>query len=335
MTEKNVVLLVNLGSPQKLEVKSIRKFLGRFLSDRRVVGLPRVLWLPILYGIILPFRAKKLRELYSKIWLSKHNLSPLIHYTQQQSHKLQQLLNLDSIAELNSNTVVDYAFSYTPPDISNKLLQLHNDYTVKKLIIVPLYPQFSSTTCASVFDSVAKFYARRYYIPSIHFINSFASDSCYLEAYTKQIRYHWKFNQLQSNQNYKLVFSFHSLPVNLVMLGDSYHKECILTAQNIAMLLGITEPNYLITFQSKFGRSKWLEPSTNNSLIDLAKSGIDHIDIVCPGFICDCLETLEEINIQNREVFIKHGGMSYNYIPALNESDDLTNLLYKFVLECV
>jgi ferrochelatase len=335
MAEKNIVLLVNLGSPQKLDVKSIRSFLGRFLSDRRVVGLPRILWLPILYGVILPFRAKKLRELYAKIWLSKHNLSPLIHYTKQQSHKLQQLLHLDPITELNSNTVVDYAFSYTQPDISSKLLQLHNDYTVKKLIIVPLYPQFSSTTCASVFDSVAEFYAKRYYIPSIHFINSFSGDSCYLETYTKHIKSLWKYDQLQTHQNYKLVFSFHSLPVNLIMLGDSYHKECILTAQNIAMLLGITESNYLITFQSKFGRNKWLEPATNNSLIDLASSSIDHVDIVCPGFICDCLETLEEINIQNREDFIKHGGKSYNYIPALNESNDLTNLLYKLVAECI
>lgn len=333
MTEKNVILLVNLGSPQQLEVKSIRKFLGRFLSDRRVVGLPKLLWLPILYGVILPFRAKKLRALYAKIWLSKHNLSPLIHYTQQQSHKLQQLLNLDSITELNSNTIVDYAFSYTPPDILNKLLQLHNDYTVKKLIIVPFYPQFSSTTCASVFDSVAKFYARRYYIPLIHFINSFGSNPCYLETYTKHIKSLWKFDQLQHHQNYKLVFSFHSLPVDLIMLGDSYHKECVLTAQNIATLLGITESNYLIAFQSKFGRSKWLEPATNSSLINLASSGIDNVDIVCPGFICDCLETLEEINIQNREAFIKHGGKFYNYISALNESNDLTNLLYKLTVK--
>jgi ferrochelatase len=316
-----VILLVNLGSPNDLSVTSIRKFLRKFLADQRVVSLPRILWYPILYGIILPLRAKKLLKQYKHIWLN--NYSPLIYYTLQQHSKLQLKLEADI------GTLVVHAFSYANPDIHDVLTKLHARNNIDKLVVLPLYPQFSSTTTSAVFDQVAAFYAKQKYLPNLSFISDFHNSASYLDAIAKSILQH--INQYGKPEC--LVFSYHSLPVRIIEGGDKYYEQCLAGAQLIAAALGLGEDEYRITFQSKFGGGKWIAPATANVMAELAKSGVKHIAVVCPGFISDCLETLEEIAITNSEIFMNNGGEKYYYIPCLNDSESCIDLLYQLVKE--
>ncbi len=307
---KHVILLVNLGSPNSLSTSSIRKFLSAFLSDKRVVNLPKILWYPILYGIILTFRAKRLLKQYTKIWL--FNNSPLIHYTDMQATKLAK-----------TGHIVKYAFSYANPSINDVLSEIHNTLVPDKLTIVPMYPQFSSTTTLPVFDSISEFYKDKYYIPEIKFVSDFAANSLYINALCNTIRESWQNN----GKSQKLVFSYHGLPLDIIKRGDAYFKHCELTTKLVVTQLGLTENEYIMVFQSRFGAQKWLSPATNITLAALARDGVISVDIICPGFVSDCLETLEEIAILNKEVFLNAGGVSYNYIPCLNDNDDFINVL--------
>ena len=307
---KHVVLLVNLGSPNFLSLPSIRKFLGLFLSDKRVVNLPKILWYPILYGIILTFRAKRLLKQYTKIWVFDN--SPLIHYTKIQAKKLSQ-----------SGYIVKYAFSYANPLIHDVLSEIHTEIKPNKLTIIPLYPQFSSTTTLPVFDSVSGFYKNKYYMPEINFISDFASNNIYIDAVVTSIRESW----IKNGKAQKLVFSYHGLPLDIIRRGDEYYNQCKLSTKLIIEKLGLNVDDYIVAFQSRFGAQKWLSPATNTTLATLAKNGIRSVDIICPGFVCDCLETLEEIAILNKAVFIAAGGDKYNYIPCLNDSDDFIDVL--------
>ena len=307
---KNVILLVNLGSPNSLSISSIRKFLRAFLSDKRVLNLPKILWYPILYGIILTFRAKRLLKQYTKIWLFDN--SPLIHYTDIQASKLS-----------SKGHIVKYAFSYANPSINDVLSEIHHTIAPDKLTIVPMYPQFSSTTTLPVFDSISKFYKDKYYIPEIKFVSEFATNSLYIEALCKTISESWQKN----GKSQKLVFSYHGLPLDIIKRGDAYFKQCKLTTKLVITQLGLTENEYIMVFQSRFGAQKWLSPATNITLAALACDGVTSVDIICPGFVSDCLETLEEIAILNKEVFLNAGGVSYNYIPCLNDSNDFIKVL--------
>lgn len=310
MKSKNVILLVNLGSPNSLSISSIRKFLSLFLSDKRVVNLPKLLWYPILYGIILTFRAKKLLKQYTKIWLFDN--SPLIHYTKIQADKLSQ-----------KGYIVKYAFSYASPLISDVLSEIQNTIKPDKLTVIPLYPQFSSTTTLPVFDSISSFYKKKYYMPEIKFISDFASNSLYIEAIVNMITESWQKN----GRSQKLVFSYHGLPLNIIKRGDAYFSQCELTTKLVVEKLGFGVNDYIMAFQSRFGAQKWLSPATNIVLASLAKSAIKSVDIICPGFVSDCLETLEEIAILNKEVFLNAGGSSYNFIPCLNDREELIEML--------
>jgi len=256
---------------------------------------------------------------YRAIWNFDSNSSPLIHYTCEQAKAIQQQLMLP-------NTIVDYAFCYSTPDISTTLNKLHNE-KVDRLVVLPLYPQFSTTTTMPVFDMIAKFYTDKNYLPAIHFIRDFALDSGYINAIVDSI----KKSFLDNGDPDKLILSYHSLPQQIIDDGDSYHTECLLTSAKIIELLGLGTDDYIVTFQSKFGRQKWLTPATAKVVEELALANTKHIAVVCPGFISDCLETLEEINMMNREIFISNGGQKYNYIPCLNANADtimfLTNLL--------
>ena len=315
----NLILLVNLGSPDKLTIKDIRNFLRKFLSDRRVVDLPKILWYPILYLIILSFRPKKLIHKYKQIWLN--DASPLAYYTKCQANNLRQAI-------CDDNTVVEYAFMYSNPDIVSILTQIEKSMAINTLKVIPLYPQYSSTTIAPVFDVIANYYANKKYIPSMKILNSFYNNDKYVIAVANII--------VESRKHYnsdKLIFSYHSIPQNLITAGDTYYVECLETTNLIANKINLKPSEYMVTFQSKFGSQKWLTPVTSDVIKELALDGVKNIDVVCPGFVADCLETLEEINIMNREVFINNGGESYNYIKCLNDSFAFTGALKDLVKE--
>ena len=310
MKSKNVILLVNLGSPNSLSISSIRKFLSSFLSDKRVVNLPKLLWYPILYGIILTFRAKRLLKQYTKIWLFDN--SPLIHYTKIQADKLAV-----------KGHIVRYAFSYSNPAINDVLSEIQSTINPDKLTIIPLYPQFSSTTTLPVFDSISDFYKKKYYMPEIKFVSDFASNEIYIDAIVRTIMQAWGKN----GKSQKLVFSYHGLPLDIIKRGDAYFDQCKLTTKLVVEKLGLGADDYIMAFQSRFGAQKWLSPATNTTLANLAKTGVVSVDIICPGFVSDCLETLEEIAILNKEVFLASGGEKYNYIPCLNDSGEFIEVL--------
>lgn len=314
-----IILLVNLGSPNQLTLPSIRMFLRKFLSDKRVVGLPRILWYPVLYGIILPFRASRLLKQYCYIWLN--GKSPLIYYTEQQQAMLEQ--------KFKNEKIIVHAFSYAKPDINDVLIRLHCQYNITDLMVIPLYPQFSSATTSPVFDQVADFYSDKKYLPQLKFVSDFHNNDYYIAAIANSIERHFvKYGKPQ-----RLVFSYHSLPVKIIQAGDKYFEQCLATTALIVNKLNLNQGDYIITFQSRFGRGKWISPTTAATMMDLAKSGINHIAVVCPGFISDCLETLEEIDVINRDIFMDNGGEQYYYISCLNGSEQCIDLLYQLVKE--
>ena len=315
--EKNLVLLVNLGSPNHLSVGAVRRFLRRFLGDRRVVGLPRYLWYPILYGIILPLRAPKLFKQYQKIWIN--GKSPLVYHSEEQSRALSAMLQ-------NSDTYCRHAFCYANPDVVATLAQAHSEYNITQLIVVPLYPQFSSTTSSAVFDQVSQFYQDKYYLPEIRFVNSFCSNKLYIDAVVAKIKHSW----VECGKGDRLLLSYHSLPCAIIANGDAYYDECMLTSKLIAQSLGLNENEYMVTFQSKFGRQKWLTPTTSGVLAELGQQHLA-VDIICPGFVSDCLETLEEIKITNQQLFEHHGGQRYTYIECLNSDMGLIKALHDII----
>lgn len=316
LQNRKVVLIVNLGSPDSLSVNSIKNFLKNFLTDKMVIKIPKIFWYPILFGIILPFRSKKLLKLYQQIWIE--GCSPLAYFTKKQA----QLLDI----ELEDFTV-RYAFSYSSPTIQEELTNLHAKYNISSLIVLPLYPQFSSTTTLPVFDAVYKFYQNKFYIPELRFIHDFYQNELYIKSLVATIKESWNKN----GQNDVLVFSFHGLPESIIKNGDCYFDQCIGTARLVTQSLGLKEDQYVIAFQSKFGKQKWLSPSTINTLENLAASGIQSVDIICPGFVSDCLETLEEIQITNKEVYINAGGKKYNYIQCLNDSMNFIQVLKSLI----
>jgi ferrochelatase len=320
-SSKNLILLVNLGTPAKLTKTAIAKFLWCFLRDHRVVSLPKFLWYPILLGIILPFRGKRLLKQYKQIWHASGS-SPLVHYTMLQAQNLTQELH-----HIASDFIVEYAFSYTSPDIETVLKKLHHKYNLNKLIVIPLYPQFSSTTTLSVWDGITRYYARQKYLPEIHFIHGFAARYLYINALTKSIRASWS----EFGRAEHLVISYHSLPQKLIQSGDCYYEECQLTTRLLVEQLGLQDEEYSISFQSRFGFATWLTPATVEVVTKLAKRGVTKLDIICPGFMSDCLETLEEIAVINKNVFMANGGVEYKYIPCLNDSTECTTLLIDLV----
>jgi len=316
--KKHLVLLVNLGSPNYATFSAVRTFLKKFLSDKRVVNLPRFLWYPVLYGIILSIRAKKLVAKYKLIWLKDN--SPLIHYTHLQAQQLSASLSA-------SDYIVKSAFSYARPYIDEVLALAEQEANIHTLTVIPLYPQYSSTTTAPVFDEISRYYSRKKYIPTLRLINSFYTQPQYIAAIVNKIHQAWSAH----GRGEVLVFSYHSLPVSLIKAGDSYYDECIATTNLIVAALGLKQHEYKLAFQSRFGVNKWLTPATSATILSLATSGIKKLDIVCPGFIADCLETLEEIAIMNKELFIANGGEVYNYIACLNDDKQLTELLKHLV----
>src|SRR5579883_313967 len=291
------VLLTNIGSPDSATPASVRKYLKKFLSDPRVVELPKLVWLPILYGIILPFRSNSSAKLYQKIWTE--NCSPLKIYSEKLDEKLSEELNLS----------VAIGMHYGNPDIESALNQLKH---CKKILVLPLYPQYSATTTAASFDQVANILKKWRKLPEIQTISSYGAQESYLQAIADSIKPH----ALQH-----LLFSFHSIPEKFSKKGDPYFEECQTTANRIAEKLQLSKNQWSLSFQSRLGRAKWLSPYTQEMLETLPKKGITDLHVICPGFAVDCLETLEEINIRGREQFLQAGGKKFQYIPCLNDSD--------------
>ncbi len=300
------VILCNLGTPDSPTPAAVRRYLAEFLGDRRVVEIPRLVWLPILHGLVLRTRPKKSAAKYEKIWL-EGNGSPLLHYSQLQTAGLQKLLG--------STAKVYSAMRYGQPALPDVLAQAQAD-GAQRIVIVPMYPQYSGTTTASVFDSAAAWCAQQRHIPSLNIISDFHQHPAYIQALAAQIRAQWQ----QHGRAGKLVLSFHGVPQRTVDLGDPYAAQCEKTAQLLAAELGLKKDDWLLTYQSRFGTARWLEPATDRSLEALARQGCASVEVFCPGFVADCLETLEEIAIENREVFMQAGGQDYRYIPCLNNS---------------
>jgi ferrochelatase len=309
MADKKIgVLLANLGSPAAPTVPAVRKFLKDFLGDKRVVNIPRFVWLPILNGFILPFRPKKSLEAYLRIWDNEKG-SPLTFLTHQLTANLASKLAVQ-------NVVVDCAMSYGEPSIANQLRKFQ-EQGVTDVIVLPLYPQYSSTTTASVYDSVVKEFNSLWHFPSFRFISDYHQNDVYIAKLAESIEAAW----CEKPKNELLIMSFHGLPEMLTKKGDPYFYQCQKTAQLLAEKLSLKENEWKLVFQSRFGKAEWLKPYCVEVLEQLPKQGVQSVDLVCPGFAVDCLETLEEIAMENKHVFQEAGGGDYRYIPALNDSD--------------
>lgn len=307
------VLLCNLGTPDAPTTSAVRRFLAEFLSDHRVVEIPRPIWWLILNGIILRFRPKKSAAKYASIWTP--NGSPLKIWTEKQARLLEGWLG-----EAGHRVTVRYAMRYGSTSIASQLDQLKAD-GVGRVLILPAYPQYSATTTASVFDAVYTWAAKIRAIPELRFVNRYHDDAGYISALEQSVRAHWQTHgKPDSTQALQLVMSFHGITERSLKLGDPYHCECFKTARLLAEALGLNATQYKVTFQSRLGRAKWLQPYTEPSVIALAKSGVKRVDVICPGFNCDGLETLEEINMEVRHAFTAAGGKEFHYIPCLNDN---------------
>ncbi len=305
---RTAVLFCNLGTPDSPTTPDVRRFLAEFLSDARVVEIPRLLWLLILHGIILRFRPAKSAAKYASIWTPEG--SPLKIWTEKQAKLLQGWL-----AQRGHQVPVRYAMRYGQTSIASQLDALKAE-GVSRVLVLPAYPQYSATTTASVFDAVYAWAGKVRNIPELRFINRYHDDAGYIAALAAHIQAHWK-TQGRPDQ---LLMSFHGVPERTRTLGDPYHCECFKTARLLAHALGLRPDQFKVTFQSRLGRAKWLEPYTEPTLIALGQAGVRRVDVVCPGFTSDCLETLEEIAMEGRSAFLKAGGKEYHYISCLNDN---------------
>jgi ferrochelatase len=307
---RTAVLLCNLGTPDEPTAPALRRYLAEFLADGRVVEIPKAVWMLILHGIILRVRPKKSAAKYASIWTPEG--SPLKVWTEKQATLLRGYLG-----ERGHQLTVRYAMRYGNPSIPAVLDELRAQ-GVTRVLVVPAYPQYSGTTTASVFDAVANWGLKARHLPEFRFINRYHDDLGYIDALQRKVRAHW----MHGGQAEHLVMSFHGVPERTLMMGDPYHCECHKTARMLADRLGLTKDRYTVTFQSRFGKAKWLEPYTEPTLIALAQKGVKSVDVVCPGFTSDCLETLEEIRMEAQEAYLHAGGERFEYIDCLNDSPD-------------
>ncbi len=311
-TGKVGVLLVNLGTPEGTSYGPMRKYLGEFLSDKRVIETPRWLWYPILHGIILTVRPGKSGKLYEKIWNHELNESPLRTITRSQADKLGHRFD-----ELNERVHVDWAMRYGQPSIQSRL-QAMKDNGCDRILIYPLYPQYSASTTATVNDEVFKALLKMRWQPAIRTVPPYHDDPIYIDALAASI--HRSIEQRGVEPEVVLA-SFHGVPQSYLTKGDPYHCQCQKTARLLRERLGWDETKFRITFQSRFGPEEWLKPYTDETVKSLAENGVKDIAVLNPGFVADCLETLEEIAGEAAEIFHEHGGHSFTHVPCLNDSD--------------
>lgn len=305
--DKVGVLLVNLGTPEAPTAKALRKYLAEFLSDPRVVEIPRLLWLCILHGIILRIRPKKSAAAYKEVWTE--NGSPLMLHTVEQTQAVREHLR----AQYGSNVIVEFAMRYGEPSVSSVVDTMMLE-GCRKLVVLPMYPQYSGSTTGSVFDALAGNFTQRRWLPHLRYIGSYHTDPAYIEALAKSIEQHWETHGRAD----KLVLSYHGVPKHFLHAGDPYHCQCHVTSRLLQARLGLSDDEMMTCFQSRFGKAEWLQPYLDQTMKGLPEQGVRSVQVVCPGFSADCLETLEEIAGENKEYFMEAGGERFEYIPALN-----------------
>ena len=315
--EKYGVLMVNLGTPEAATPRAVKRYLAEFLSDRRVVDTPRWLWWPLLRGIILPIRSPRVAKLYQSIWMDEG--SPLLVFCRRQQSALAARL---------PDMAVELAMSYGRPDLPSALQRLLAA-GVTRLIVLPLYPQYSCSTSAAIWDAVARILGGYRRLPSVNFIRDYAEHPAYIAALKDSIEASFA----RHGQPDRLLLSFHGIPQRYARDGDDYPQRCEDTRRALVASLDFPPERVMMTFQSRFGREPWLTPYTDQTLGALPTQGVRHVQVVCPGFSSDCLETLEEINVQNREIFTHAGGENYHYIPALNDNPLHIELFRQLVSE--
>jgi ferrochelatase len=319
---KTAILLVNLGTPDAPEAPALKRYLREFLSDPRVVEIPRPIWWLILNVFILNTRPKQSAEKYRTIWTKDG--SPLAVHTAAQS----KLVNGYLRSIVKSPLVVDYAMRYGSPSVRSVLTALR-EQGADRILVVPLYPQSAASSTGSVFDAVFDAVKRMRDVPALRFVKHFHDHPRYIAALAQSVRDHWSVN----GRGDRLVMSFHGVPRFHLEQGDPYHCECHKTGRLLAEALGLASGKWLVTFQSRFGRAEWLKPYTQQTLEALGADGVKRVDVMCPGFVGDCLETLEEIAVENKAAFLEAGGKEFSYIPCLNERDDWIKALCHIVAE--
>lgn len=307
---RTAILLVNLGTPDAPTASAVRRYLKQFLWDPRVVEIPRLLWWLILHGIILNLRPAKSAAKYAKIWLPEG--SPLRVHTERQAKLLKDLFG-----QRGQQVEVAWAMRYGQPAIGATLDELKRQ-GADRVLIFPLYPQYAASTTASVMDEVANWIKRTRNPPELRFVKQYPDHPGYIAALAASVREHWTINGRAGH----LMMSFHGLPRRSLDLGDPYFCFCQQTGRLLAEALGLSAADYSITFQSRFGKAKWLQPYTQPTLEKLACEGMARVDVVCPGFVADCLETLEEIALECKAAFLAAGGKEFHYIPCINERAD-------------
>lgn len=315
------VLLINLGTPETPDARSLRRYLGEFLADPRVVELHPLLWRPILHGIILRLRPSRSAENYRKIWTGEG--SPLLAISRQQLKALQA-----EAADLNLDRLhLELGMRYGQPSIQQGLERLLAK-GIDRLLVLPLYPQYSATTTASAFDQLARVLRTVRSVPELHVVRSYADHPGYIQALAASVREH----QAEHGVPDRLLISFHGIPQDYADQGDPYPNECQTTARLLAQALDLEPHQWQLCYQSRFGLKPWLQPYTDERLKAWGRQGIKKVQVICPGFSADCLETLEEIAIQNKEFFLQAGGEDYSYIPALNARPDHIQALATLIL---
>lgn len=316
------ILLTNLGTPDAPTAKYVRRYLGEFLWDPRVVELPRPVWWLILHGIILPLRPARSAEKYRAVWTEAG--SPLLTIARHQAAAVAARLTQRCPGPVR----VALGMRYGNPSIPTALAALR-EAGVQRLLVFPLFPQYSATTTASTFDAVAAELKTWRWLPELRMITQYHDDPGYISAVAASISAFWQRHQPPQ----RLLFSFHGLPKRNLLAGDPYHCQCHKTARLVAEQLQLPSVDWAVSFQSRFGRAEWLQPYTSQLLQEWAKAGVKRVHVVCPGFSADCLETLEEIERENRAFFAQAGGEDFHYIPALNADSQHIDVLVKLILQ--
>ena len=320
---KTGILLLNLGTPDAPTKQAVKPYLKQFLSDPRVVEIPRALWWLILNGIILQTRPKKSAEKYASIW-DKREGSPLRFHTEKQAKLLQGWLG----EHVKSPFIVDYAMRYGNPSVASALTRM-SEQGCDRILTIPLYPQYAASSTASAMDAVYQYLMTKRNQPALRTIKHYHDDAGYIAALTNNVQNYW----MQNGRPDILIMSFHGVPRYTLEKGDPYHCECHKTGRLLAESLGLSSNQYRVTFQSRFGRAEWIKPYTATTLAELGHAKTRRVDVVCPGFVADCLETLEEIAMEVKAEFINAGGDEFHYIPALNENSAWINALGELALK--
>lgn len=327
----HAIILMNLGTPAEPTPSAVRNFLRDFLSDPRVVEIPAPLWKLILNLFILPARPKRIAPAYAEIWnqgLDGEPVtgSPIAYYTQRQASGLEQALR--SLCGEATQIAVAYAMTYGEPGLSRTIAEMRQR-GVESFTVLPLYPQYSATTTGAIYDQVAKIIRAERNVPDIRVVHEYWHHPRYIEALANSVREHWQAH----GQAQKLMMSFHGIPKANTRKGDPYYEQCCGTAEKLAEALSLPRDRWEITFQSRFGKAEWLQPYTDKTLVEWGQNGVSSVDVICPAFSSDCLETLEEIAVENRANFIEAGGAEYRYIPALNTREDHIAALAAIAME--